>query len=78
MVDMSLYLDTLSWFWSNQYLILLFNAKCLSKEQQIVMLSVYGLSLLSLAPTTTLVVNMLTIKLTTDAVQINSLLQSNN
>jgi hypothetical protein len=34
-VDISLYSDTLSWFWANQLLLLLINAACLMNKQQI-------------------------------------------
>ena len=75
---MSLHSVTLSWFWPNKSLILLFNAASLAVKQQIYILSVYGLTHLRFAPTIALVVSMLTITLSTDMVQMNLLLQMNN
>jgi hypothetical protein len=34
-VDMSLHTNTLSWFWANQYLLLLLNAACFAEKQHI-------------------------------------------
>ena len=42
-VGMSLHLDTLSWFKANQSLLLLLNAACLAKKQQIP-ISIFGLT----------------------------------
>jgi hypothetical protein len=33
-VDMSLHSDTLSWFWANQFLLLLLNAVCFAEKQR--------------------------------------------
>jgi hypothetical protein len=42
-IDMSLYLDTLSWFRSNQSMLFLLNTACLAEKQQIPLL-VFGLT----------------------------------
>jgi hypothetical protein len=42
-IDMSLHSDSLFWLWANQSLILLLNAACLTKKQQI-LISVFGLT----------------------------------
>jgi len=49
-VDMSLHMDTLSWFQANQSLFVLLNAACLAQKQQIPIL-VIGFTCQGLEPT---------------------------
>jgi len=50
-IDMSLHLDTLSWFRANQSLVFCLNAVCLTEKQQLPSFIVFCLTCLGLEPT---------------------------